>query len=83
MPWGAVTVIRMYRASFRNPKGGEEGPVLGGLAASVIASVISDCNTYYVADTGRKQHYSTISGLIQLVISLECFIEITPDFLCP
>ena len=29
---------------------------------------------------GRKQ---TLSGLIRLVISLECFIEITPDFLCP
>ena len=28
-------------------------------------------------------HYSTVSGLIQLVISLECFIEITPDFLYP
>ena len=26
---------------------------------------------------------STVSGLIRLVISLECFIEITPDFLCP
>ena len=24
-----------------------------------------------------------VSGLIRLVISLECFIEITPDFLCP
>ena len=26
---------------------------------------------------------SVVSGLIRLVISLECFIEITPDFLCP
>ena len=26
---------------------------------------------------------STVSGLIRLVVSLECFIEITPDFLCP
>ena len=34
----------------------------------------------YVAVTGRN---STVSGLIQLVISLECFIEITPDFECP
>ena len=25
----------------------------------------------------------TLSELIRLVISLECFIEITPDFLCP
>ena len=31
----------------------------------------------------ETEHYSTVSGLIQLVISLECFIEITPDFLCP
>ena len=35
----------------------------------------------WVAVTGRKQ--TTVSGLIRLVISLECFIEITPDFLCP
>ena len=31
----------------------------------------------------ENEHYSTLSGLIQVVISLECFIEITPDFLCP
>ena len=31
----------------------------------------------------ENEHYSTVSGLIQLVISLECFVEITPDFLCP
>ena len=30
----------------------------------------------------ENEHYSTVSGLIQL-LSLECFIEITPDFLCP
>ena len=30
----------------------------------------------------ENEHYSTVSGLIRLVISLECFIEITPDFLC-
>ena len=29
------------------------------------------------------RYYSTVSGPIRLVISLECFIEITPDFLCP
>ena len=28
----------------------------------------------------ENEHYSTVSGR---VISLECFIEITPDFLCP
>ena len=31
----------------------------------------------------ENEHYSSVSGLIRLVISLECFIEITPDFLCP
>ena len=31
----------------------------------------------------ENEHYSTLSELIRLVISLECFIEITPDFLCP
>ena len=34
----------------------------------------------YVAVTGRKR---SLSELTRLVISLECFIEITPDFLCP
>ena len=28
----------------------------------------------------ENEHYSTVGGPI---ISLECFIEITPDFLCP
>ena len=31
----------------------------------------------------ENEHYSTVSGLFQLVISQECFIEITPEFLCP
>ena len=31
----------------------------------------------------ENEHYSTVYGLLRLVISLECFIEITPDFLCP
>ena len=31
----------------------------------------------------ENERYSTVSGLIRLVISLECFNEITPDFLCP
>ena len=31
----------------------------------------------------EDEHYSTVSGLIRLVLlSLECFIEITPDFAC-
>ena len=29
----------------------------------------------------ENEHYSTVCG--HLVISLECFIEITPEFLCP
>ena len=31
----------------------------------------------------ENEHYSTLSGLIRLVIFLEYFIEITPDFLYP
>ena len=31
----------------------------------------------YVCEV-ENEHYSTVSGRI-----LECFIEITPDFLCP
>ena len=31
----------------------------------------------------QSQVENEVSGLIRLVISLECFIEITPDFLCP
>ena len=27
----------------------------------------------------ENEHFSTVSGLIRV----ECFIEITPDFLCP
>ena len=37
-----------------------------------------DSNYLYVTVTGTL----AVSGLIQLVI-LECFFEITPDFLCP
>ena len=36
-----------------------------------------------VAVTGKNKHYSTVCGQIQLVISLECLIEITPDFQSP
>ena len=39
---------------------------------------------YYIWQSQvENEHYSTVSGLLQLVISLECLIEITPDFLCP
>ena len=40
-------------------------------------------NTSSIIIVAENEHYSTVSGLIRLVISLECFIEITPDFLCP
>ena len=49
-------------------------PIGAGRSLLIIGKV------YYVAVTGRKR---TVSGLIRVVISLECFIEITPDFLCP
>ena len=55
------------------------------------ASELSHCScqsrfeirTYMWQTQVENEHYSTVSGLIRLVISLECFIEITPDFLCP
>ena len=31
----------------------------------------------------ENEHYSTLSGKSPIVISKKCFIEITPDFLCP
>ena len=42
-------------------------------------------NTHVWQTQVENEHYSTVSGLIRLVIilSLECFIQITPDFLCP
>ena len=30
----------------------------------------------------ENEHYSIVCGLIRLVLSLECLVEITPDFLC-
>ena len=45
-----------------------------------IVSPVSVKQAKYVAE---EENYSTLSGLIRLVVSLECFIEITPDFLCP
>ena len=42
---------------------------------------VNACGGAYVRTyVVENEHYSTVSGL---VISLECFIEITPDFLCP
>ena len=43
---------------------------------------VSDCHFQVIGVQWQTQveneHYSTVSGLIRLVISLECFIEITP-----
>ena len=61
---------------------GNSHQVLRGLlmlAPIIIMGYLA--NVPHVAVTGRKR--STLSGLIRLVISLECFIEITPDFMCP
>ena len=41
---------------------------------------MQNCSICKLVPTTVCEHYSTVSGL---VISLECFIEITPDFLCP
>ena len=38
-------------------------------------------NTYMWQSQVENENYSTLSGPIQL--SLECFIEITPDLMCP
>ena len=43
---------------------------------SIVSSYI-----YMWQSQVENEHYSTVNGLIRLVISLECFIEITPDFL--
>ena len=55
--------------------------------SSFVSSVCMYVYTYvcmYMWQTQvENEHYSTLSGLIRLAISLECFIEITPDFLCP
>ena len=47
-------------------------------AAIFFRGSIQYCMTVHVVVT----HYSAVCGLIRLVISLECFIEITPEFLC-
>ena len=50
----------------------------------IVYKYIRTCDVYinYVCtwqSQVENEHYSTLSGLIQLVISLECFVEITPD----
>ena len=43
----------------------------------------NEYSSYMWQSQVENEHYSTVSGLIRLVISLECFIEITPDFCVP
>ena len=58
------------------------------LIFNTLHGVLNKCTFYVKFDSSylwqsqvEYEHYSTVSGL--LVISPECFIEITPDFLCP
>ena len=55
-----------------------------GIATGIVVGLCNrpQKNIYLWQSQVEKEHYSTVSGLIRLVISLECFIEITPDFLC-
>ena len=55
---------------------------MGSLHGSGMSSTC-DNQLYMWQSQVENEHYSTVSGLTRLVISLECFIEITPDFLCP
>ena len=64
--------------------------VLNFLCALVVALIfVADINWSGSRASGENsnvavnEHYSTVSGLIRFIISLECFIEITPDFLFP
>ena len=50
---------------------------------SAATGYVCMCVHHSLRVCSRHRYYSTVSGLIRLVISLECFIEITPDFLCP
>ena len=54
-----------------------------GCGKTLLAHAIAGVRTHLWQSQVENEHYSTISGLIRLVISLECFIEITPDYLCP
>ena len=51
----------------------------------IIEKLSSVSRQLCVADTGRKRtlFHCRLANSITVVISLECFIEITPDFLCP
>ena len=72
-----LTEVRYkHRAQF-------EGGGGGGIDIHIL-SLVHLCNVrtlyVHVAVTSRKR---TLFHCKWLVISLECFIEITPDFLCP
>ena len=50
---------------------------------SGVVDISSNNYNHSLLLTKNNRHRSTVSGLIRLVISLECFVEITPDYLCP
>ena len=50
---------------------------------SLIAPSLAETDRLTCGSHRENEHYSALSGLIRLVRSLECFIEITPDFLGP
>ena len=50
----------------------------GGERSNIHVNLI---HTHVWQSHVENEHYSTVCGLIRLVISLECFIEITPDLL--
>ena len=49
----------------------------------MVIPSLSHVTIYMWQSQVENEHYSTVCGLIRLVISLECLIEITPDFLYP
>ena len=52
-------------------------------AAVFMSNCVAIAINYLWQSQVENEQYSTVGGLIRLVISLECFIEITPDFLRP
>ena len=77
---GLATIWRVWATNaFRGPR-----PVAWGQNIILMLTGVQKTIIIYMWQTQvENEHYSTVSGLIRLVISLECFIEITPDFLCP
>ena len=56
----------------------------GGVIGS--SCLVDDCSFRILISSYNEQPYMAVTGRKQtllLVISLECFVEITPDFLYP